>query len=202
MKKIIAMLLVLTMAVSLAACAKKDAKPADTTPADTTPAAVEIANALELLENTYNSYANPENRPFTMGGSGDTMSFEGPGAVAATDTDTIMYQLLVPADQAANVADCASMLHAMNANSLTVGAFKVTGDMSAFITALKDAVLGNQWMCGFPEKLVIATVGDYVVMCFGKAGVEDPSFNLVADFVTALTTAYPTATVAVEEAIG
>lgn len=202
MKKIIAMLLVLTMALSLAACAKEDAKPADTTPAETTPAAVEIASALELLTNTYNSYANPENRPFTMGGSGETMSMEGPGAVAITDTDTICYQLLVPADQTANVADCASMFHAMNTNSLTCAAFKVTGDMSAFVEALKTAVLGNQWMCGFPEKLVIATLGDYVVMCFGKAGVEDPSFNLVADFVTALTTAYPTATIAVEEKIG
>ena len=201
MKKIIAMLLVLTMALSLAACAKKDAKPADTTPADTTPAAVEIASALELLTNAYNSYANPDNRPFVMGGSGDTMSFEGPGAVAITDTDTINYVLLVPAEQTANVADCASMIHAMNANSLTIAAFKVTGDVDAFVAALKTAVLGNQWMCGFPEKLVIATVGDYVVMCFGKAGVEDPTFNPVGDFVAALTTAYPTATVAVEAAI-
>ena len=199
MKKIIAMLLVLTMALSLAACAKKET--ADT-PADTTPATVEIASALELLESTYNSYANPENRPFTMGGSGDTMSMEGPGAVAITDTDTINYMLLVPAEQTSAVADCASMIHAMNANSLTCAAFKVTGDVDAFVAGLKTAVLGNQWMCGFPEKLVIATLGDYVVMCFGKAGVEDPSFNLVGDFVTALTTAYPTATIAVEEAIG
>ena len=136
-----------------------------------------------------------------MGGSGDTMSFEGPGAVAITDTDTINYVLLVPAEQTANVADCASMIHAMNANSLTIAAFKVTGDVDAFVEAQKNAVLGNQWMCGFPEKLVIATVGDYVVMCFGKAGVEDPTFNPVGDFVAALTTAYPAATVAVEAAI-
>lgn len=199
MKKIVAMLLVLTMALSLAACAKNEKTE---TPADTTPADVQIASALELLTNSFNAYANPDARPFVMGGSGDTMNFEGPGAIAVTDTETISYQLLVPAEQVANIADCASMLHAMNTNSLTVGAFKVTGDASAFIEALKTAVLGNHWMCGFPEKLIIATVGDYVVMCFGKAGVEDPTANFAGDFVAALTAAYPTATVVVEEAIG
>ena len=33
---------------------------------------------------------------------------------------------------------------------------------------MKDAVLNNQWMCGFPETLLIRTFGDtYVLVAFG-----------------------------------
>ncbi len=219
MKKIIALLLVMTMALSLAACAKTDDKntdngettvaPNETTdaPVDTTDAPVDTnagtstsaSSALELLQNVYNAY-NPDNRPPLGGGAGETASWDGPGVIATTDADNLSYYLLVPADQMGAFSEVASMMHAMNQNNMMVGAFKVTGDAKTFAQTMADAVVNNQWMCGFPEKVAVYVVGEYVVMFYGKAGVEDPEFgDFLTPFVTALTTAYPNATLVIEK---
>ncbi len=204
MKRMIALLLVMVMALSLAACGNDnkttgETTPAETTPAETTAAPVEIASAVELLQNVYNAY-NADVRPPLAGGAGDAMNWEGPGAISATDTDSLSYYLLVPADQMSSFTDVASMMHAMNQNNMTVGAFKVTGDAKAFADAMANAVVNNQWVCGFPEKVAFYSVGEYVVMFYGKAGVDDPEFgDFLTPFATALTTAYPTATLIVEQ---
>ena len=39
---------------------------------------------------------------------------------------------------------------------------------------IKENIFGRQWLCGFPEKLVILTVGDYIVSVFGAAELTDP----------------------------
>ncbi len=207
MKKILALVLASVMMLTLfAACGNTntpDASENNTPDASEngTPEVAGPASAVELLTNVFNSYANPDSRPAMGGGSGDTMNFEAPGAVAPTDSDTLTATLKVPAEQLTNITDAASVMHMMNANNLTGAAFKVTGDSAAFVEALKESVLGTQWMCGFPEQLVIATVGEYVVMTYGLAGVTDPEANFVGDFVTALTTAYPNAVIVVEQEI-
>ncbi len=38
---------------------------------------------------------------------------------------------------------------------------------------LKENILARQWLCGFPEKLVILTVGDYIVSVFGARELTD-----------------------------
>ena len=35
-------------------------------------------------------------------------------------------------------------------------------------TALRDNIQQRQWMCGFPDKVVVAVKGEYVVSVFGK----------------------------------
>jgi hypothetical protein len=53
--------------------------------------------------------------------------------------------------------------------------------------------MNNQWMCGFPEKMIIVTVGDeYVVSAFGNGMVIDA-------FETAITTVYGDAAVVSEK---
>ena len=54
--------------------------------------------------------------------------------------------------------------------------------------------MNNQWMCGFPETLIIVTVGeDYVVSAFGNG-------QVIEAFKTAITTVYgDAAVVSVEE---
>ena len=62
------------------------------------------------------------------------------------------------------------MIHMMNANTFTCGVFKLADGVTAadFGAAMKDAVLNNQWMCGFPETLLIRNFGDtYVLVAFG-----------------------------------
>ena len=39
---------------------------------------------------------------------------------------------------------------------------------------MKTAIQGNQWMCGFPEKLLTAKVtDDYVVVAFGNGEIVE-----------------------------
>ena len=188
MKKIIAMLLVLTMAMGLVACGNNA-----NTPETTTQAAVQgPASALELLETVWGAYAEDEKFP-TMGGDANNMVDGAPGKYDLAD-EGLSSVLLVPADQVANIDEAASLVNAMMLNNFTCGAFHVTGDTKAFADAINTAINTNRWMCGMPEKMFVAVVGEYVVAAFG-----------LNDFMTAfeskLTAAYPTVEYAYNAAI-
>jgi hypothetical protein len=181
MKKIIAMLLAVMLVASMAACGNGGA-------AETTEAKEPVpASALEILEKVWGSYADDE-KFFVFGGNmGENAVMDAPGAFDLTDTDGLTYTLLVPADQAANIDGAASLVHGMLANNFTCGVFHVTGDVKAFAEAMKNAVMGNQWMCGMPEKMLITVVGgEYVLMAFGIGDAINP-------FQAKLTAAYPAA---------
>ena len=201
MKKIIAMLLALTMLVAFAGCNNTTApettegtKAPETTAApETTEAAAVAASALEILENTWNLFGEDE-KFFVMGGDFENMVDGAPGAVNVAGVDFLTGNLIVPEAETANVTEAASLIHAMNANTFTCAAYAVA-DVQAFADAMKTAIQGNHWMCGFPEKLVIAEVGGYVVVMFGHGDAVNP-------FLTNLQTAYPTTNVLAEEAIG
>ena len=187
MKKIIALLLALTMLVAFAGCNNTTAP--ETT--EDTEAAPVAASALEILETVWGQFGDDE-KFFAMGGDFDAMVDGAPGKV--TNTDFMTGNLIVPADQTANITDAAALTHGMNANTFTGAAYAVA-DSQAFATAMQTAIQGNQWICGFPERLVIAEVGGYVVVVFGHS-------DAVTPFQTKLTAAYPTTNVLVDEAIG
>ncbi len=193
MKKIIALLLVAVMALGLVACGTTNT---DEGNKETTGAKVEApASALEVLENIWALYGEDE-KFFAMGGfkldtEGVPVTVDGaPGVVE--DNDYLNYTLLVPAEQ--TVTEAASLMHAMNANTFTCGAYKVA-DVQAFASAMQTAIQGNQWMCGFPERLLIANVGGIVVVAFGHTDAMTP-------FQTHLEAAYAGAELLVNEAIG
>lgn len=192
MKKIIALLLALVMTIAMAACAPA-ANNNETTTAPvetTTEPAVTIASALEILETVWGQFGDDE-KFFVMGGDFDAMVDGAPGKV--TNKDFMSSNLIVPAEQVANITDAAALTHGMNANTFTGAAYAVA-DAKAFATAMQTAIQGNQWICGFPEKLVIAEVGGYVVVMFGHG-------DAVTPFQTKLAAAYPTTNVLVDEAI-
>ena len=201
MKKIIAMLLALTMLVAFAGCNNTTAPettegtnaPETTATPETTEAVTGAASALEILENTWNLFGEDE-KFFVMGGDFENMVDGAPGAVNVAGVDFLMGNLIVPEAETANVTEAASLIHGMNANTYTCAAYAVA-DVQAFADAMKTAIQGNHWMCGFPEKLVIAEVGGYVVVMFGHGDAVNP-------FLTNLQTAYPTTNVLAEEAIG
>ena len=134
MNKLFALILVMAMALSMAACTSN--KPTETTTAPTTEAtteattepAVVIESATEILENVWALFGDDE-KFFTMGGDYETMVDNAPGAVK--DTGFMNGTLLVPEAELANVTDCASLVHGMMLNNFTCGAFKVT-DAAAF----------------------------------------------------------------------
>ena len=90
------------------------------------------------------------------------------------------------------------MMHMMNANTFTAGAYHVadSADLSAVTDAIKDKVMNNHWMCGFPETLIIVQVSDsYVVSAYGNG-------ELIDNFKTKLLAAYEgAAEVLVEESL-
>ena len=197
MKKMIALLLALTMLVAFAGCnntntpeTTEGSKPVETTTAPTTEAAPVAASALEILETVWAQFGEDE-KFFVMGGDFDAIVDGAPGKV--TNTDFMSSNLIVPAEQVAGITDAAALTHGMNANTFTGAAYAVA-DAQAFATAMQTAIQGNRWMCGFPEKLVIAEVSGYVVVLFGHG-------DAVTPFQTKLTAAYPTTNVLVDEAI-
>ena len=220
MNKIIALLLVAVMAISLAACGTTEAAPTttaavettvDTTPVETTEAVeategeiieeTEIAapaaeNEASLVLSTIWALYTDDNKFFAMGGDYNTPVDGAPGVVDVTIADFLMGSLIVPEAEVANIAEAASLIHAMNANTFTCGAYKLAEgvDAAAFVTAMQTAIQGNQWMCGFPESLLIANVDGVIVVAFGHGDAMTP-------FQTNLTTAYAAAEILVNEAI-
>ena len=163
MKKFLTMLLALVMVLSLAACSSQ--KGGDVNGGFP-------ASAVDLLTAVWNAY--PESEKFSVvGGSLDNPVDNAPGAFPVDDADNLDYMLHFPADKADLIDDAASLTHMMNANSFTCG---VTD-------ALRQNVQNTQWMCGFPDKLVVLTYGEYVVALFGAD-------DLVDDFVNTMTATY------------
>ena len=91
----------------------------------------------------------------------------------------------------------ASLVHMMNLNTFTCGAFHVSdaGNVSTVAADIRSAVQGKQWMCGFPDKLVIFTSGQYVVSVYGNE-------SLVNTFRDKFVAAHSGASTVYDEAIG
>ena len=184
MKKIIALILAMIMVLSFAACGTTTEEPAEGATEEVT-----VGSALEILETVWGQFGEDE-KFFTMGGDYDNMVDNAPGAV--TNADFINGVLLVPAET--EIIEAASLVHAMNLNSFTCGAFKVA-DAAAFAETMHEAIASAQWMCGFPDKMIIATIGgEYVVAAFGVNDAMNP-------FEEKFAAAYPAAEIVYNEAI-
>ena len=179
MKKILSVVLALTMALSLAACGGNAEEDTTGVPAQEMP-----GSALEVLETIWADYTDDEK--FAVIGGSMTAPVDGaPGSYDIAD-ENISFNLLIPAEQLANVTEAASMIHMMNANTFTCGVFKLNSiSATDFGAAMQEAVQGNMWMCGFPETLLIRSFGDsYVVVAFGVNDAMTP-------FEKHLSEAYP-----------
>lgn len=189
MKKFLAMLLAVLTVCSFAACA---AKPAENDTAD-----VEIADALTLLNTVWASYTDDEKFPVAGGDYDEANMTDGaPGKVGLDDASSVEYLVSVPADVVSKFDDAAALFHMMNLNTFTCGAYRLkdAADVDSVAAAIKEYVMGKQWMCGFPDKLIVVSVGNYIVECFGA---ED----LVNTFRDKLAAAYPSVNVITDEAI-
>ena len=192
MKKLIAFLLAGVMLLSLEACA---AKTEDTNP----PASEEetIADALTLLNTVWASYTEDEKFPAAGGDySEENMTDGAPGKVGLDDSSSVEYLLSIPAADVEKADDAASLTHMMNGNTFTCGALRLkdAGELETTAKDVKDYIMAKQWMCGFPDKLVVAGVGSYLIEVYGA---ED----LVNTFRDKLQAAYPQTTILSDDPI-
>ena len=153
------------------------------------------ASAVTVLENIWAKYGDDE-KFAVIGGNMENPVDGAPGNYDMAYAENLTYNLLIPADQLTSVDEAATMIHMMNANTFTGGVVHLAEgtDVAAFASAMRDAIQGNQWMCGFPETLVIASIGDYILIAFGVNDAMTP-------FQTHLAEAYPDANVLYNEAV-
>ncbi len=148
---------------------------------------ISLKSALEILENVWDKYS-PDDKFPAVGGSPKHVKDDAPGKFDVKDADALDYDLGFPKASASEIDDAASLSHMMNQNTFTCGVYHVknSGGAEALAGKIKDNILVRQWLCGFPEKLVILTVGDYVISVFGAG-------ELIDTFTSKLTAAYGSA---------
>lgn len=191
----------LTLTVSLVSCGNKNSgestngtttegtTPSGTTTAGTTteattttaepepPVTPAYASALELYEKIWASYTD-DDKFASAGGDMDHMSSDGgPGIVDIEKSkDTIKSWTRVTDELLDTVTnDAANLIHMMNTNTFSSAIFHLK-DASAAETFASDynkAIQGTRWMCGFPDKVIVISVGEYVLVAFGNNELVD-----------------------------
>ena len=166
--------------------AEKPAEPAaPAQPTETVPAA--SGDALSILTAVWNTYNDDEKFP---------VAEDAPISMDISSIDNISYLLTFPAEDAALIDGAASLTHMMNLNTFTCGAFHVAdaNNVARLADDLRTTIQAKHWMCGFPDKLVIVTVGQSVLSVYGNE-------ELVNTFRDKLLTSYSAATAVYDEAI-
>ena len=164
MKKFISLVLAAALAFSLVACGSKTDDKGDQ---PYTP-----ASALDLLEKVWSTYTEDEKFPTSGGDYSEANSKEdAPGVYDLSDRAAVDSALGLP--ETAKVDQAASLVHMMNANTFTAAAYHCTDDPAALATQLRDNIQQRQWMCGFPDKVAVIVVGEYVVSVFGTEDLVD-----------------------------
>ena len=126
--------------------------------------------ALELLNKVWASYTDDEKFP-AAGGDYDNSVDDAAGAV--------------------NIANAE-----MNGNTFTCGAFHAANaeDVSSIVEDIHAEISGKHWMCGFPDKMLIATSGNLIVSVYG----DEELVNTFRDKLLAVDSSF---TAAYDEAI-
>lgn len=163
-------------------------------PAENKPAAA-VDDALTILNAIWNTYSDEEKFP-AAGGDSEHAVDGAPGSFDVSNADSLSYQLTFPADDASLIDSAASLVHMMNLNTFTCGAFHVAdaNNVARLADDLRTTIQAKRWMCGFPDKLVIVTVGQSVFSVYGNE-------ELVNTFRDKLLASYPTAAAVYDEAI-
>ncbi|MBQ6900033.1 MAG: hypothetical protein IJN72_04280 [Firmicutes bacterium] len=172
---------------------EEDKKPADKKEDDkkeeSKPAA-NYGNAVELLTNVWATYGEAELFPAGYIDEAGNM-VDGPAKIGTADGETLDALLGVPADKAGSIDNASIMMHMMNANTFTGGAYK-TSDAKGLSDSIQANLANRQWMCGFPDILVTIQVEDYLISAFGNA-------ELIETFKNKVTATYGNAKVLCEE---
>ncbi len=188
-KRILCAVLAVVMVVALAACGTNGSKEDENK--------VTIESPVALLDGVWGTFAEEEKFP-VMGGDFEAAVNDAAGEFNIADVENATATLHITEDSLKLVDKVATLTHAMNANTFSAAAYHLADAANAetLVNSLKDSIKSTQWMCGFPDTLIIYTVADeYVVAAFGNA-------EAIESFKTKLATVYgESATLNVEESL-
>ena len=168
-------------------------QPASSEKTETEQPAASSGDPLSILNTVWGTYSEDEKFP-AAGGDYEHAVDGAPGSFDVSDGDSLAYQLTFPAGDAGLIDSAAALTHMMNSNTFTCGAFHVASkdNVSQLAQDLRSEFQGKHWMCGFPDKLVVASMGQYVVSVYGDE-------ELVNTFRDKLKGSYPSVTVLYDE---
>ena len=113
-----------------------------------------------------------EDEKFSVyGGTVENAVMDAPGPLNMENTEELTTTYLIPQDQLANVTEASSVVHMMNSNIFTAVAVKLAegGDRQALCEGWRNAIQRNQWICGQPDRMLLADVdGEHILMAFGS----------------------------------
>ena len=144
-------------------------QPASSEKTETELPAASSGDPLSILNTVWSTYSEDEKFP-AAGGDYEHAVDGAPGSFDVSDGDSLAYQLTFPAGDAGLIDSAAALTHMMNSNTFTCGAFHVASkdNVSQLAQDLRSEFQGKHWMCGFPDKLVVASMGQYVVSVYGN----------------------------------
>lgn len=157
-----------------------DNEPDDSQTPDQSDEAVVYTSATELYEAIWAAYG--ENNKFAVGGGDSEHMAEAPAQYVLSGENTESFQFLLHVNEtlfAMLEDDAATLQHMMNTNTFCSAVVKLqdAAQAESFAEGYKTEIQAQQWMCGFPDKVTVILMGDYVVMAYGS---EDNINNLIA----------------------
>lgn len=182
MKRTIAIILSGLLVIGLIGCGKKADAPnagSETSVVET----VDVTDATDLLTQVWNSYSDADKFPIG-GGDYNNIVMDAPGKYDVSMVEDLDAVLGLPQSCASMIDDAASIMHMMNANTFTAGAYHVSdaANQQTVVDSLKENIMNRQWMCGFPDTLIVAKVGgEYVVSAFGNAEIIENFKNKLSE---------------------
>lgn len=183
MKKIFAVLLALTLVLSFASCGGNNTETSSVENTSSTET-VTGKTSLDVLNDLWNAYPDEDKFFVAEEGMEPFCPFVEPMAFEYEAAEEIDNFLAFPTAHADKIKNVSYFMHMMNANSLTVAAVQLEGvDAKVVADAIKENIMGRQWICGFPERLYVVSVGDVIVYAFGIAGYSDVNGDFMTNFV-------------------
>lgn len=163
-----------------------ESKPEESKPEESKPEQPSISDPVALLNNIYNLFGEEEKFPSGYIDTNTNEVIDGAGPFDISDPGYFDNVSGYPAAEIGKIDSAATLTHMMNANTFTGTAVHVKADtdMEALAKAIESNILNRHWMCGFPERVIVTSVEDYLVFAFGH---EEP----ITSFKTHLAEAYP-----------
>ena len=128
-------------------------------------------SALGLYNKIWGTYTDDEKFP-SGGGDAEHDSDEGPGFFdIEKNKESIQVNTHITDELLKTVTnDAATLMHMMNTNTFSSAIFhlKDASTAESFAKEYEKAVQNTRWMCGFPDRVVVVSIDEYVIVAFGR----------------------------------